>query len=311
MYEDDFSFEGLEPIEETLIRRADEISYLALKDRTDRRFEDSVGRIDLEPSQLAEFLRDDDEPCDPAEPESARLMRAGLRWVRVAAIRNSWGQTKRSFRLRAYQAKGTRVLESGTFTCRDNSAELDEDRPLAIPAPRTVVGAEQESCVKGMNALGDYYAQWGRIVLGSVGQLQGVNNNMLYAVHRQLRELREQNERLVTSILDSRIQELESRQQALDVAHNVDVRSELAKDALGQLGSAATAFLGAPAADPAGLELLQRLHGSPTLIAAMSEPSVQALMSDPGNLDDLAALLRQLGEAANAPSVTNNEEESR
>jgi len=38
--------------------------------------------------------------------------------------------------------------------------------------------------VRGIKVLGDYCAQWGQIVLGSVGQLQGVNNAMLGRLHR-------------------------------------------------------------------------------------------------------------------------------
>ena len=63
---------------------------------------------------------------------------------------------------------------------------------------------------KGIKALGDYYAQWGRIVLGSVGQLQGVNNHMLARLHRQLNESRDQVDQLVGAILENRFNELQA-----------------------------------------------------------------------------------------------------
>ena len=337
-YADHFTFEGIEPIERRFLARVDGAAYLVVKDRTVSEHEETLGRLDLTEQDVAPYLpdalcnalgaanqqmdepdwEDDDEPDesweppdDPDPPSSGpsktEMMEAALRWVREVAIRNTTGESYRRFRVKLYSPKAVDVLASGQFVCRNDRFDLDQYAAPAAPPPiptPTFDEAEGAGAVKGLKALGDYYAQWGAIVLGSVGQLQGVNNAMLARLHRQLQESRDQVDQLVASILEFRVKEIEVQEERLSDEREGDARTALAREALGQLGQAANAFLAGRGLSPESVELLGVLSTSPDLMAALKEPSVRSLMQAPANLKDLAEMLRQVGaqaQAANQP----------
>jgi hypothetical protein len=318
-----FIFEGLEPIEQRFLARAGHGAYIALKDRTDRKHEEGVGRVDLDAAQLAEFLTDtdddelgfggalaDDEPSEPwydeDEPKGnedhspEQLMRAALRWVRATAIRNTSGDAKRHFRVRLFGPKGYSALDGGHFDCLDRTVDEQDDEPLPEIPPPDPRFAQSASMSKGLGALGEFYAQWGRIVLGSVGQIQGVNNNLLEKLHKQLQDARDQNDQLIAAILEARVAEIESKETRAATEHEGDARHALAKEALGQLGAAANTFLASKGMSPEMIDIFGQLGGSPDLIAALKDPKVRALMQDPDNLKGLAEMLKQAGVQAQA-----------
>jgi len=231
--------------------------------------------------------------------------RAACRWIRDCALRNTVGETYRRFRVRIYGPKGSPKIDAGTFICRNHSwteqppAAADVMPDLRIPTPSFDQSAK-DSTLKGIKALGDYYAQWGQIVLGSVGQLQGVNNSMLARLHRQLQESRGQVDELVASILEYRHNEVETAERRRLEEHAGDTRSELARDALQQLGTAATAFLAGRSLPPDLLETFGAISASPDLTEALRDPRVRALMKEPDNLRGLAAMLQAAGQQAQA-----------
>jgi hypothetical protein len=165
---------------------------------------------------------------------------------------------------------------------------------MQIPAP-TFDQAATSGAVKGVKALGDYYAQWGRIVLGSVGQLQGVNNAMLARLHRQLQESRDQVDQLVAAILEARVAEVQAHDGRRAEEHAADTRTQLARDALTQLGQAAQSFLLARGVPQDLIDSFQSISSSPDLVAALRDPRVRDLMKDPDNLRSLATMLRAAG----------------
>jgi len=331
-YGDAFTFEGLDPIERRFLSRADEGAYIVVKDRTHREQEDALGRLDLTADQVAPYLDapeldgafDDDDPSDPydddydpdpdeeAEPSRSvgseelsprEIMQAALRWLRDTAIRNTVGEPQCRFRVRMFSVKGHKVVDSGHFVCRNDDEQVPEPEsegpPLRIPTP-TFDEAARSGSVKGLKALGDYYAQWGAIVLGSVGQLQGVNNAMLGKLHKQLEESRGQVDQLVASILEFRVKEIEVQEERLADERDGDARTTLAREALGQLGAAANTFLASRGMTPDMLEVFSQLGASPELMAALKDPAVRALMQDQDNLKGLAEMLRQAGSQAQA-----------
>ncbi len=269
---------------------------------------------------------DDDEPADPYEdeeeaedesgdePEQPRnpreplpmkvLAEAACRWIREVAVGNTVGEQNRRFRIKVFGPKGHRMLFSTQFVCLNHGVDLDlgpTDRmpKLEIPPP-SFEESEAAAAAKGIRALGDYYAQWGHIVLGSVGQLQGVNNAMLGRLHRQLQESRGQVDELVGAILNNRIDQAKIEDERVADERAGDARTALAKEAINQLGSAANAFLTAKGIDPEMADLLGTLSASPQLMAAMKKPGVQQLMQDPNNLAGLAAMLEQAAAQAQA-----------
>lgn len=238
----------------------------------------------------------------------AEIAEAACRWLRDVATRNTVGEPYRRFRVRLYGPKGMRTLDSGTFVCKNEDHDLDLPVPAQssaltpdengrphdreIPAP-SFEAVELHGASRGMRALGDYYAQWGRIVLGSVHQLQGVNDKMVVKLHSQLDASRDQVDELVGAILNLRASEMEVAEQRRASDKSDDSRTEIAKHALQQFGDAAKAFLAARGVTPEMADVFGTLGQSPDLMAALGDPDVRALMQDPQNLKMLAGLLRQ------------------
>jgi hypothetical protein len=332
-----YVFEGLDEIEGRIRRLCDDISYLALSDRTDRSQEEQLGRFDFsrkdalpyleqggepEPAETSEeaseedprFEQEDDEPEDEessdGDPSGAEepgaFADAACLWLRDIARRNTVGEPYRRFRLKLYGPKGLRVLDTATFVCRNNDYDLElpatlerkEREPeLRIPTP-TFEEAEIQGASRGMRALGDYYSQWGHIVLGSASQLQAVNNAMLARVSRQLEASQGQVDKLVASILEYRMAELKLAEERRAEERSDDTRAELARHALQQLGEAAKAFLATRGVPPELADVLGALGQSPALVSALGEPEVRELVSEPQNLELLAGMLRQAGQQA-------------
>ena len=247
---------------------------------------------------------EEEEPEEQEQPQKPRkplpmkvLAEAGCRWVREVAAGNAVGEPYLRLRLRVYAPKGDRMLFSGQFICRNHGVDLDlpdQDEMPVIPMPKpTFDQAANNASAKGVKALGDFYAQWGQLVLGSVSQLQGVNNSMLSKLHRQLQESRDQIDLLVANILEHRVQQAERVEDRRAEERSGDARHELAREAINQLGSAAQAFLAAKGVSPEMAELLGTLSSSPELMEAMKRPGVRNLMADPDNLASLASMLEQ------------------
>ena len=75
-------------------------------------------------------------------------------------------------------------------------------------------------------------------------------------------------------------------------------RTELAKHALQQLGEMAKVMIAARGIPDELAELLGALGQSPSLMSALAEPDVKALVSEPQNLELLAGMLRQAAQQA-------------
>lgn len=323
MTRDRFSFEGLKAIEQRLVRLADEIAYLVIQDRTDPRKDETLGRFDFTAACALPYLEggpepddadddtafdgwEDDEPEEsPAgEPTQEQIARAACRWIRDIAARCTVGESYVRFRVKVWGPKGYRMVDSGQFVCRNHDVDLDlpgdDGSPaLAMPEP-DFDKAALRGAAKGLQALGDLYTQWGQIVLGSIGQLQGINNQTTTRLHRQLAESRDQVDQLVASILEYRFQEataLESRRA--DEREN-DGRTALARDAIHQVGEAARALLTANGLSPEMAEVVGSLSQSPTLLDTLRDPSVRELMKNPANLEQLALMLRAAAQQAQA-----------
>ena len=331
MSRDDFSFDGIEDIDQRIHALADQLAYMGVWDRTDRRVEEPIGRFDFDPDSALPYLGggEPEEEQLPPEPEDAdeqdtdlaqasggpnpgqgpgsvhvgasELAKAACRWLRGIAIRNTLGWPKRRFRVRLCGPKGMATLDGGTFLCRNHGYEEESDdsalREMRIPAP-TFEQAATTAVARPMQALGDYYAQWGQIVLGAVGQMQGVNNAMLSRLQAQLTQSRDQVDQLVASILNYRVREAEAADERDSEERKGDARTALARDALHQLGEAARTFLVARGINPEMTDVVATMGASPDLVAALNDPEVKGLMQNPENLKILANMLR--GAAAQA-----------
>ena len=349
MGRDQFSFEGIEHIENAIRRRAEDASYIGVWDRTERKTEEPAGRFELNVTDALPFLTDqqalppladdDDEPDeDEEEGEEAeddeepsieqtlaraagpnlgneitveQIAEAACRWLRDLAIRYTFAESFRRFRVRICGPKGYKTVDGGTFLCRNHGFHLEADEAeqeareavakLQIPAP-TFEQAANEGGAKAMKVLGDLYAQWGKIVIGSVGQLQGVNNAMNAQLHSQLHNSRGQVDTLVAAILEHRYKQAVADDKRDQEERAGDTRATLARDAINQLGEAARAFLLSRGLTPDTAELLGVLGNSPELAAALNDPDVRGLMQKPENLKALAQMLRQAGAQVRAAS---------
>ena len=301
----------------------DAFPYLEDADELIDRDEDDDAAADGEDDPFGMGEAPDEAPASPDDdarlaaraehllgrsPGAADFAVAAMRWVREIAARNMGGDSVRRFRVRAYSPKGQRTVETASFAVRDDDADLEEASlpaapelapaaELRIPAP-SFESIETGAATRGMRALGDYYAQWGQILLGSVGQLQGVNNAMLGQMHRQLQQSRDQVDQLVAALLTHRAAEAELADQRRASERSDDSRTMLAQQALQQLGEAAKAFLAARGVTPELADALGAIGQSPELVQTLNDPDVRVLMHDPTNLRMLAGMLRQAAQQA-------------
>jgi hypothetical protein len=151
-----------------------------------------------------------------------------------------------------------------------------------------------------MRALGDYYAQWGRIVLGSVHQLQGVNNKMVVKLHSQLDASRDQVDEFVGAILNLRAVRDGGRRTAAGERQD---RRLADRDREARAPAARRRRQGVPGragVTPEMADVLGTLGQSPDLMATLGDPDVRVLMQDPNNLKMLAGLLKQAAAQQNA-----------
>jgi len=119
-------------------------------------------------------------------------------------------------------------------------------------------------------------------------------------LHSKLHESRGQVDELVASILEHRYNEVEAHERRRLEERAGDTRTELARDALRQLGSAASAFLAGKGMPPDLAEVYGSISASPELTEVLRSPGVRTLMKDPDNLRGLAAMLQAAGLQAEA-----------
>ncbi|MCB9765625.1 MAG: hypothetical protein H6739_37975 [Alphaproteobacteria bacterium] len=267
-------------------------------------------------------LEDEEEEVIPDEPiDPDRYVEAACTWVREMALRNMVGEEWGRFRVRLYGAKGYQKLGSARFTVRDTRHNEPEATLAPVETPTALVpkapslpqatlrvpeGAElfdqreREVMLQGMQKLGDLYAQYGQRMLDAAGQIQDINTSNLTQVNRQLSDSREQVDQLVAAILEFRVAQVDGEQQREADARQDQARSELAREALQQLGEAARAVVVAQGMPPQMKEVMVALSSSPELLAALQDPDVRALMQDRQNLSALAQMLHAAGQQARA-----------
>ncbi len=232
MHDDQYEFEGLDALEEKLLGQTDDAIYVVLFDRTDRQGEKTVGRFDLDEEGTRSWMDGGyrfDEALDGA-----------CRWVRSTAAAHTVGEAMRRFRLRVYGPKGLSTLMSGSFACRNLGYVMDLEDDL--PAELQVINGE----AVGMAALGQYYAQFGKLLLASTMRLQAMSDRTLARMGRQLEESRSQIDTLVAATLEYQVEAAEVRSAETREAES---RNALVRDAVGQLAEAAKAVatMGGPA----------------------------------------------------------------
>lgn len=145
-------------------------------------------------------------------------------------------------------------------------------------------------------ALGDSYEQYGRIMVNGVEQLQGMMNQVLGDMGRELHGARGQVTSLVDYVLEKRVREVEIREEHAENIQQTDMKMTLAREAVGQLGNVAQSFFTARGIPPELAEVLGALGSSPELMASLQKPSVRALLQNPDNLKALATSLENIGE---------------
>lgn len=147
-------YEGLDSLEEAILRQSSDFSYITLIDRCPDARETQLSRIEFSTEELAPYLStdedqddatieldDDDESAPPSiskspvarafrqgnppseEPEHRALLEGVCRWIRANVALNMVGLRSRSFRCRLYAAKGTKALLTASFTATNPAEE--------------------------------------------------------------------------------------------------------------------------------------------------------------------------------------------
>ena len=162
-----FEYEGLDDLIDKVRSLDEDASYMVLFDRTDRQHERTVARLDLDEEGAAQWLR------VPYSLENA--LDGACQWLHRMSASNTIGEPSRRYRLRVYGPKGLSTLVSGSFACRDLGYIME---PGELPEAIQMVDGE----AVGMAALGQYYAQFGKLLLASTMRLQSMSNRCRAAV---------------------------------------------------------------------------------------------------------------------------------
>ncbi|MCA9568870.1 MAG: hypothetical protein KC656_13555 [Myxococcales bacterium] len=285
----DIHFEGLDELLEAIRDQADQIAYLFLQDRTVPGCDKPVGRFDFDEEAF--------EPPDEAfggPTVLEQICDAAESWLLETASDLTVGHAMKRFRVRCMAPKGSAMIHSGQFVARDLSPpEPQPPAPAAALAlPEADFSAvEHTGLTRSLHALGELYTRFGNLVLGAVGNLQRIHDSTTTQLHQQLQESRAQTDLLVGSILEARAAELNVTAERQAESQQADTRSALARDAIHQIGEAARALLGQQGLTPDTVELLRLLQTSPKLGSVLKDPAVRALIQQPGQLDQLAAVL--------------------
>lgn len=330
MGRDKFSFDGLESIEDRIRRRAEEISYIAVWDRTDRTKEEPLGRFDFTPDEAIAWMErapdptdeedeeedngvdpafEDDAPSEladasgPRAPSMADLAECACNWLRDLAIRNTLGEPRCRFRVRICGPKGLSTLDSGQFACKNHGYQDERDealvRDLKIPVPGWEE-AGKAGIAKGMRALGDYYSQWGGIVLGSMGQMQGVTNTVVARLSNQLDESRSQVDKLIAALLEFRFRAAQADVAATHEERGSEARTLLVHDAIQHIGEAIKIGISSRNLPSELSEVVMAMGSCPELVTALADPEVRLLMKEPRNLQAIAGMIRGIAAQARA-----------
>ncbi|MEZ4322192.1 MAG: hypothetical protein R3F61_32265 [Myxococcota bacterium] len=293
-------FDGLEPTINAIRERADQIAYLFLQDRSIPGCDEAVGRFDFSEESLLELEEDVpllEQLCDAAEL-----------WLEETTAELTHGHRQKRFRVRCMAPKGSAMVHSAQFLVRDTRPPPPPDPPDPRPELKLpqadFSNVEHTQVTQSLHALGELYTRFGNLVLGAVGNLQRIHDSTTTQLHQQLQESRAQTDMLVGSILEARASELSVAAERQAESEQSDARSALARDAIQQIGEAARVLLGQQGLTPETVELLQMLRTSPQLEAALKDPKVRGLMQQPGQLDQLAALLRAAAEQSAAPPAS-------
>lgn len=284
---------------------------------------------DGEPTELG-ALYADEESSPTANMSDEDLLQSVLYWLReTAAGVTGPGQT-RGFRVRAQGPKGQELVHSFYFSCVNASSAEAPARGASLPAvqgreagppapaaPRPAPAPEaptlglriptpsledmgSEQLLVWMKALGEFYARWGQIVLGSVGELQGVNNAVVNRLHNELSSSREYVDQLLAALLLMRHREADAI-----VEHHVrnqqsDQKSTLVREALQQIGQAGQMFMLAKGLPPDTVDTLNAIGRNPAIMGLVQDPAVQSILKDPQEGPKIAEMLRAMAKQMQA-----------
>lgn len=274
------------PLERWFRENWRDVEYLTIAELIDRK-EDRLGRYDL--------------PEGTAWTDG--LIQQALGWLRERISAVATGQYRTRFRVYLYGVKGE-GKHTWVLTVTD---EQWKDSPVEA----TVETVADEVERRGLRRVEQAWSTWSDQMLEATERLVGISlgvadksDQIARAQAEQsaaeTRAAREQVNELVSSNTRQRISEAEAHAELVAANTRQQVseeekvfKADLAKGALDQLGSLASAMmLRESGVDPEMSEVLVSLQGSPELMAALRDPSVRAQLRDPGNLRDLATLLK-------------------
>lgn len=274
-----FEYEGLDELIDKVRELDEDASYMVLFDRTDRQQERTVARLDLDEEGALQWLR------VPWTLEDA--LDGACDWLRRMSASNTIGEPSRRYRVRVYGPKGLSTLVSGSFLCRDLGYIME---PGELPEAIQLVDGE----AVGMAALGQYYAQFGKLLLASTMRLQTMSDRTLARMGKQLEESRAQIDTLIAATLEYRFREVESMEVRSAETREAEARNALVRDAVTQLAEAAKA-VATMGASPELAPVMALVRDKPELLTLLKSEPVKELLEHPDQLQALLAMLNPQG----------------
>ena len=303
------SFQDLEPLRAHLVRLAPEAGYVSLQDRSDPHKTEGIGkfRFDLDWARSRGFVdAQEAEAVDTHELLAAKAWE----WVQDTA-RDHTDQAERKFRVRVFGPKGHDCIHSMHFRCVFEGDDEPMDPTELAVLDLDPEDVETRAAAGAMTAIGRAYEDLSRnvqstlaVIRGAYGHIGVLHVRQIDQLRTQLEDARGQVDRLVDHVLSSRAEAIETEEARLASERERVERAHVAQHAVDQLSNTAkTLFLAHKGLPPEVLELGEKLQDRPELLKLLTDPSVQAVLEQPGVLDQVALQLQALA-AAMSPETT-------
>lgn len=298
---------GWSRVERRLLSLESSFAYISITDRTDRRREDLVAKVDLTPEALKDHLDradlgwDIDPTTRKPIPTHRLLMGAAVRWAKDRTLAASEGEA-RTFRLIAYQPKGVDREVVGQWRMEPLEVLPDEE----IPSPAK---AEAAAAGRSFDMIGRVYDQLGQTVENHLRILNASSRNMVdnhNAMQKELREDVKQGREDLNTLLGllgkEKIDRIEDAQAHLEEVKQQQLGSaaiQLGGNFLGQLSALAQLYLTHKLGlNPQSLKALEVVSQAPEILELLQDPAVTALLQNPEQRAQLLPLFGMFREQA-------------
>ncbi|TNE90367.1 MAG: hypothetical protein EP330_08610 [Deltaproteobacteria bacterium] len=311
MHPDDrFRFEGLDKLQEDFLQLdLAEVDYIRIYERDDSKSDSACERFNFHPSQL-HLDEEEAAEMDLSIEDYADAFFPSF----VASVQEHARGGKAKMRVRACCPKGVGSVWTRTVTCIDTLA----DRAIVMPPPVEPEPDRDEPEVGALTvpppdrseeAEGFYWVElaYRKLIdrqLTATGRLTQLYDNIIVRLDKRLDKSEDQNEKVITALLDYRALEAERAFEHAATEGRDELAAQVAHSALEQIGGAARMYMAAQTGtSPELLDLVELVGQHPKLVETLKQPAVRELLRDPETVEMISVLIEHTAQARAAEAA--------